>query len=85
VFRQYDRQGEGRILVTDVPAAMLALGHNPTEKELKEVIASVPREGTLGDLGWPYLLVNTDFKDARSVSSYPYNQSQILQYVKYTK
>jgi len=24
-------------------------------------------------------------KDARSVSLYPYNQSQILQYVKYTK
>jgi len=27
----------------------------------------------------------TPFKDARSVSLYPYNQSQILQYVKYTK
>ena len=25
------------------------------------------------------------FKDARSVSLYPYNRSQILQYVKYTK
>jgi len=25
------------------------------------------------------------FKDARSVSLYPYNQSQILQNVKYTK
>jgi len=24
-------------------------------------------------------------KDARSVSLYPYNKSQILQYVKYTK
>ena len=27
---------------------------------------------------------NSYFKDARSVSLYPYNQSQILQYVKYT-
>jgi len=25
------------------------------------------------------------FKDARSVSFYPYNRSQILQYVEYTK
>ena len=27
----------------------------------------------------------SDIKDARSVSLYPYNRSQILQYVKYTK
>ena len=26
-----------------------------------------------------------NIKDARSVSLYPYNRSQILQYVKYTK
>ena len=29
--------------------------------------------------------VNNKLKDARSVSSYPYNQTQILQNVKYTK
>jgi len=28
---------------------------------------------------------STCFKDARSVALYPYNRSQILQYVKYTK
>jgi len=30
------------------------------------------------------LLCKTQFKDARSVSFYPYNQSQNLQNVKYT-
>ena len=31
------------------------------------------------------LLIRITFKDARSVSLYPYNLSQILQYVMYTK
>jgi len=30
-------------------------------------------------------IIDDSIKDARSVSLYPYNQSQILQYVKYTK
>ena len=30
-------------------------------------------------------IIKLRFKDARSVSLYPYNQSQILQWVKYTK
>ena len=32
-----------------------------------------------------YLVRRNFVKNARSVSLYPYNQSQILQYVKYTK
>ena len=31
------------------------------------------------------LFIDVKFQDARSVSSYPYNRSQTLQYVKYTK
>jgi len=31
------------------------------------------------------VFVNIQLKDARSVYVYPYNRSQILQYVKYTK
>ena len=30
-------------------------------------------------------VINTEFKDAMYVSLYPYNRSQILQYVKYAK
>jgi len=37
-----------------------------------------------GGINMPFWLQVT-LKDARSVSLYPYNQSQILQYVKYTK
>jgi len=33
----------------------------------------------------PPVQVSSLFKDARSVSFYPYNRSQILQYVEYTK
>ncbi|XP_052769161.1 calmodulin-like isoform X2 [Mya arenaria] len=44
VFLRYDRGGRGRMLVTDVPEAFLALGHNPTEKELVALIDSIPRE-----------------------------------------
>jgi len=45
--------------------------------------------------GWTYVILtfeskvkggnNMTLKDARSVSLYPYNRSQILQYVEYTK
>jgi len=42
------------------------------------------------DSGMPLNMCTIDFlhlklKDAKSVSLYPYNRSQILQYVKYTK
>jgi len=31
------------------------------------------------------VIITANIKDARSVSFYPYNRSQILQYVEYTK
>jgi len=37
-----------------------------------------------GSFVYSLTIFNTSFKDARSVSVYPYNRSQILQYVKYT-
>jgi len=36
-------------------------------------------------LWWKLILRSQSFKDARSVSLYPYNQPQIMQNVKYTK
>ncbi|KAH3859222.1 calmodulin-like [Dreissena polymorpha] len=45
VFRTYDRTKEGRMQICDVPAAMIALGHNPTERELQKLIHDIPRDG----------------------------------------
>lgn len=51
-FGMFDKDGDGRITTSELAAVMKALGQNPTQTELKDMIREMDSDGTLMALYW---------------------------------
>jgi len=46
-FTLFDKDNDGAITAKELATVLKSLGHNPTDQELSEMIASVDSDGTL--------------------------------------
>ena len=66
MFFELDRDGSGSIDAEELGMMLRSLGQNPTDEEIKELIASVDDEDGDGQLQLPFLQLYTQGLDSKT-------------------